>query len=151
MPGQTIEVTALLGGGGIVGAAAFKLAEVWLSKRASAPSKAKDGADLVSAAAAFQIAMNAAAQGVIGDLRANQERLEAEIEDLKRENEQCRQEGEALRQAARQLEQKLDSLMRQLRDPASTRPGGSLASAVIEMADGDVVVRHTAHESGDAT
>lgn len=138
MPGQTFEVTALLGGGGIIGAAALKLGEIWIKNRASAPSKTKDGADLVTAAAAFQVAMNAAAQGVIGDLRANQERLEAEIEDLKRENEQCRQEGEALRQAARQLEQKLDSLMRQLRDPASTRPGGSLASAVIEMADGDI-------------
>lgn len=143
MPGQTFEVTALLGGGGVVGVAALKLAELWLAKRAAAPSKTKDGADLVTAAAAFQIAMNAAAQGVIGDLRANQERLEAEIEDLKRENEQCRQEGESLRQAARQLEQKLDSLMRQLRDLASTRPGGSLSTAVIEMAGGDISVTKT--------
>lgn len=133
------EGLALLASGG-VGAAAFKLVQIFIEKRAGAPSKAKDAADIVAATAAFQLALNAAAQGIVGDLRATVERLEAEIDDLKRENETCRLEGEQLRQNARQLEQKLDSLMRQLKDPQATRAGGSLANAVIEMADGDVKV-----------
>lgn len=136
------EGLALLASGG-VGAAIFKLAQVWVEKRGSAPSKAKDAADIMAATAAFQLALNAAAQGIVGDLRATVDRLEAEIDDLKRENETCRTEGEQLRQNARQLEQKLDSLMRQLRDPQATRAGGSLATAVIELADGDVKVTHT--------
>lgn len=139
-PAPLAEGLTILGVGGGVGALAFKLAQIWLEKRAAKPSTTKDAADLVSAAAAFQIALNDAAKGTVADLIANQERLEAEIENLKRENAECRVEGEALRQAARQLEQKLDSLMRQLRDPQATRPGGSLSGALIEMADGDVKV-----------
>lgn len=130
---------ALLASGG-VGAAVFKLAQVWIEKRSGRPSKAKDSADIVAASAAFQLALNAAAQGIVGDLRSTVDRLEAEVENLKRDHESCQTENEQLRQAARQLEQKLDSLMRQLRDPRSTQRGGSLASAVIEFADDDVKV-----------
>ena len=133
-------LTAIVGGGAGIGAFALKMGQLWMEKRAGRPSKGKDAADLVTAAAAFQVALNAAAEGRIGELVADQARLEAEIENLKQENIQCRAEGEALRQAARQLEQKLDSLMRQLRDPAATRPGGVLSGALIELADGDVKV-----------
>lgn len=133
------EGLAVLTAGGF-GAAAFRLAQLWLEKRASRPSTSKDAADLVSAAAAFQIALNTAAEGRIAELVANQDRLEAEIDNLKHENEQCRAESEALRQTARALEQKIDSLMRQLRDPASTRPGGALSGAVIELSDGDLTI-----------
>ncbi|ADL00707.1 hypothetical protein [Brevundimonas subvibrioides] len=136
------EGLTLVGIGGGVGALAFRVAQIWIEKRAGRPSSTKDAADLVTAAAAFQVALNDAAKGTVADLIANQERLEAEIENLKAENVECRAEGEALRQAARQLEQKLDSLMRQLRDPQATRPGGVLSGALIEMADGDVKVSH---------
>lgn len=130
---------AILASGG-VGAAALKLVQIFMESRRGTPSKAKDAADMVAATAAFQIALNTAAQGIVGDLRATVERLEAEIDNLKHENEQCRIEGEQLRQQARGLEQRIDSLLRQLKDPASTLPGGSLSGAVIELAEGDVKV-----------
>lgn len=136
---NTLEALIGVGGAG-VGAIALKLAQSWLAERAKRPSPSRDAADLVTAAATFQEALNEAAGGVIAGLVANQQRLEAEIEELKRENEQCRTEGEQLRQQSRGLEQRVDSLLRQLRDPASTQPGGSLSGALIEIADGDVKV-----------
>jgi hypothetical protein len=80
-----LEVIGGLGLTGI-GAAILRLAQIYVEKRGSAASPSKDAADLVTAAALFQEAMNAAAQGVVGDLVANQTRLEAEIDNLKRDH-----------------------------------------------------------------
>lgn len=46
------EGLVLLAGGG-VGAAILKLAQIWIEKRGSAPSKAKDSADLMAATAGW--------------------------------------------------------------------------------------------------
>lgn len=138
MPNVESGIAILASGG--VGAAALKLVQIFMEHRRGTPSKAKEAADIMAATAAFQIALNTAAQGIVGDLRATVERLEAEIEDLKHENDRCRIEGEQLRQQARGMEQRIDSLLRQLKDPASTQPGGSLSGAVIELAHGDVTV-----------
>lgn len=109
----TPEVLTGLGGAGL-GAVAFKLASLWLESRKGIPSKAKDTADLIAASAAFQLALNSAAQGIVGDLRSAVERLEAEIEELKRENERCRTEAEALKQADRERGQQFRSLTQML-------------------------------------
>lgn len=108
------ELLTGLGGVGL-GAVAFKLASLWLESRRGAPSRAKDTADLIAASAAFQLALNAAAQGIVGDLRDAVERLEAEIEDLKIENERCRSEAEGLKQADRERAQQFRSLTRMLK------------------------------------
>lgn len=107
------EILTGLGGMGL-GAAAFKLGQLWIESRRGAPSKAKDTADLIAASAAFQLALNNAAQGIVGDLRSAVDRLEAEVEDLKRENERCRAEAESLKQADRERGQQFRSLTQML-------------------------------------
>ena len=107
------EVMTGIGGAGL-GAVAFKLASLWLESRKGVPSKAKDAADLIAASAAFQAAMNSAAQGIVGDLRNAVERLEAEIEILKSENERCRAEAEALKQAGRERDNQFLGLTQML-------------------------------------
>lgn len=107
------EVLTGLGGIGL-GAVAFKLASLWLESRKGVPSKAKDTSDLIAASAAFQLALNNAAQGIVADLRTSVERLEAEVEDLKLENERCREEAAALKQAGRERDQQFRSLTQML-------------------------------------
>lgn len=120
------EILTGLGGVGL-GAVALKLAQSWLESRRGVPSKAKDAADLMAAGAAFQMALNSAAQGIVGDLRSAVERLEAEIDDLKLENERCRAEAEALKQADRERAQQFRSLTQML-----ARKGIDLSAVDIE-------------------
>lgn len=107
------EVLTGLGGIGL-GAVAVRLASLWVESRKGVPSRAKDTADLMAAGAAFQLALNNAAQGIVADLRSAVERLEAEVEDLKIENERCRTEAEALKQADRERGQQFRSLTQML-------------------------------------
>ncbi|HYD45820.1 MAG TPA: hypothetical protein VEA79_11215 [Phenylobacterium sp.] len=92
-------ITALLGGGGVW---------AWLSSRQKSP------AEMVSAAAAFQVALNSQADAFIGKLQTlvrDHERTIADlaqrVRDLEAENEECRGENRQLRQA-------IESLRRQL-------------------------------------
>lgn len=120
------EILTGLGGVGL-GAAALKVAQMYIDSRRGVPSKAKDTADLIAASAAFQLALNNAAQGIVGDLRSAVDRLEAEVEDLKLENERCRAEAEALKAADRERGQQFRSLTQLL-----ARKGIDLTSADIE-------------------
>lgn len=124
-----------LGGAG-VGAIAFRLAQLWIEKRAGAPSKAKDASDLIDATAAFQSALNAAAQGIVGDLRAAVQRLEAEVDDLKIENERCRAESESLKQADRERAQQFRSLTNLLRRKGIDLSAEDLEGSLIHL-EGD--------------
>ena len=130
------EGLTLLGVGGGVGAAVLKLAQIWLEKRGARPSRAKDASDIIAATAAFQLALNAAAEGIVGDLRATVERLEAEVDDLKRENVLCRSEGEVLKQADRERAQQFRSLTNLLRRKGIDLTSGDLEGSLIEL-EGD--------------
>lgn len=129
------DVLTGLGGAGL-GAAVLKLVQIYVEKRATVPSRAKDASDLISATAAFQIALNAAAEGIVSDLRATIERLEADIDDLRVENERCRQESEALKQADRERAQQFGSLTSLLRRKGIDLSAGDIEGSLIEL-EGD--------------
>lgn len=136
----------LTGLGGIgIGATLFKLTSLWIESRKGVPSRAKDTADVVAAAAAFQLALNSAAEGIVGDLRDSVRRLEAEIDDLKIENERCRAESEALKQADRERAQQFRSLTRMLArkgiDLSADDIEGSLI--LLEGDGGEVIMTET--------
>jgi septal ring factor EnvC (AmiA/AmiB activator) len=130
----------LIGGG--VGAGVVGGFWAWLKGRPTGQ------AALIGAAAQLQTALNEAAESRVAELRAEVKEMAEEIAELKRENEQCRAEGEALRGELRQQKQTIDSLMRQLRDPASTLPGGSLEGAVIHLSEGGATVTKPADRRG---
>lgn len=136
MAGLLPELMGALGVGGMLtaGVTGFFL---WRSTR---PSQAKDSADLVTAAAAFQAAMNKAAESMVADLRKEIDALRKRVEELEEENEICRREAEALRQGGRQMEQKIQSLMSVLRQGGVDIPGGGLADTVIELTSETVTV-----------
>lgn len=125
-----------LGAGGWIAAL---VAGFW-AWRASRPSKSKDQADLMTAAAAFQAAMNAAAEKMVSSLREEIDGLRSRIEELEVENDTCRREAESLRQNGRQMEQKIQSLMSVLRVGGLDIPGGSLSDTVIEFTEDTVTV-----------
>lgn len=129
------EGVALLGGGA-AGAALMKLVSVWLEGRAKSPSKTKDASELIAATAAFQTALNLAAQGIVGDLRAAIVRLEAEIDDLKLENEKCRRESEALLQRDRERQQQFSSLTTILRKRGIDLSADGLEGSLIKFEGG---------------
>ncbi|WP_309628218.1 hypothetical protein [Brevundimonas sp.] len=112
-----------------VGAGVLRLAQWWLERQGRVPSKTADAADLVTAAAAFQEALNTAAEGQIGALVAR-------IAAIEKSHTECEARCDQLAGEVRALRQSNDSLIRQLRDPASTQPGGSLDGAVIQLIDG---------------
>lgn len=129
-------VTEFLGAGGWIAAL---VAGFW-AWRASRPSQSKDQADLMTAAAAFQAAMNTAAEKMVESLREEIDGLRTRIEELEQENDTCRREAEALRQNGRQMEQKIQSLMSVLRAGGIDIPGGALADTVIELTSESVTV-----------
>lgn len=142
------DIMSLFGVGGLLTAAVTGFF-LWRSTR---PSRAKDNADLMTGAAAFQAAMNAAAQAVMAELRAEIDALRQRVDELEEENEVCRREAEALRQGGRQMEQKIASLMRVLRQGGIDLPEGPLAGAVVELTDDTVTVltpRRRARRSGE--
>lgn len=131
-----VEIAGYLGAGGL-GAAALKLVDTVVSKRRTPEQKLGDAAD--AAGHLIELALEASGSSVkqlMGELRA----LRAKVDNLERSHAECEARCESLTQDNRQMAQKLDSLLRQLRDPASTQPGGALSGAVIELADGDVTV-----------
>lgn len=136
MPDRVLEIASLLGAGGL-GAAALKLVETMVGRRRTPEQKLGDAAD--AAGHLIELALEASGSSVkqlMGELRA----LRTKVDNLEKSHAECEARCESLTQDNRQMAQKLDSLLRQLKDPASTQPGGALAGAVIEMADGDVTV-----------
>ena len=78
-----------------VGAALFRLAQIWLEKRAAAPSPASDTAAILAATATFQAALNVAADGVV-------ERMKSEIQTLR---DQCGQQAVKIEAQALRIDQ----------------------------------------------
>jgi regulator of replication initiation timing len=133
MPDRVMEVVTALGGAG-VGAGVVGGFWAWLRGRPAGQ------AALISAAAQLQAAVTEAAKAQVESLRTEIEGLHARIGELERENEQCREEGAALRGELRQQRQTIESLVRQLRDPAATLPGGPLEGALIQLTHDEATV-----------
>lgn len=130
---DVLEIAGYLGAGGL-GAAALKLIDTLVSKRRTPEQRLADSAG--AASELIELALRASGSSVeqllseIGELRG-------EITALKASHAECEARCEALTQADRQRQQTFESLMRQLKDPAATAPGGSLQGAIIELAHGD--------------
>jgi len=125
----SVEGINLLIGGG-VGAGLLKMFDTWMAKRRS-PEQA--------AAALIELAMKASGSSVeslLSRLKDTEDRLDA----LAEAHEECEGRCTALQGQVRQQEQRIDSLLRQLRDPGSMRPGGSLSGAIIEVTKDDVLI-----------
>lgn len=136
--GSTVSVLEVLAGM-VGGGALAKLVEAVMKGRT--PKK-----DVMTAVAEAADLLMDGMREDLNVLRGALATQASEIAALKAENVECRAEGEQLRQQARGLEQRLDSLLRQLRDPAATQPGGSLSGALIEMSGGDVTVSRPARK-----
>lgn len=136
-------VVALAGAGGL-GAAGLKLFEAWMAKRRTPEQRIGDAAG--GASELIQLAMQAAGTSVqqllaeVKDLKERMDVLQDSHDACERKNVELSQQVEQLTQLRRQDTQRIDSLLRQLADPAATAPGGSLSGAVIEMAEGTVTV-----------
>lgn len=116
---EALEIvgTGVLGTG--LGAAVLKLAQWWLSQRAQRPSPAKDAADLVNAAAVFQQHLNAAAEGIVAQLREEISQMKTdhaeEIAALKRAHEACEADARRIEGDLNNQRQVTESLARELR------------------------------------
>ncbi len=138
------EIAAGVLGTGALGAAGMKLAEVWLSKRRTPTQQMGDAAG--SAAQLIELALKASGTSVqqllaeVKDLKEEMQVLRSDHEACERKNVELGQQVEALTQQGRQQAQRIDSLLRELSNPRSTQPGGSLSGAVIAMENGGVTV-----------
>lgn len=131
MPGTPTAVDGLnllIGGG--VGAGLLKLFDTWLAK-SRPPEQA--------AAALIELALKASGSSV-EQLLSRLSETEARLDALTAAHEDCEDRCTQLQGQVRNQEQRIDSLLRQLRDPASMQPGGSLAGALIEVTKDDIVV-----------
>ncbi len=112
------DAVAILGAGGL-GAAALKLTQWWLEKRAQRPSVSKDAADLVNAAAVFQSHLNAAAEGIVGQLREEIAQMKKdharEIAELRQKHAACEADSVRIEGELSQQRQITESLARELR------------------------------------
>ena len=140
MPDRILEITTALGGAG-VGEGLVGGFWAWLRGRPAGH------AALITAAAQLSKAVTEAAEAQVSSLRRDVEELHRRIGELEHENEQCRREGEALRQEGeamrgelRNQRQTIESLVRQLRDPAATLPGGLLEGALIRLENDEASV-----------
>jgi hypothetical protein len=138
------NIAGELGAGGVgavIGAAFLKLAEVWLNKRRTPEELA----------AAVMLAAEAHMGGMRHDFDALREELRKakadhaeEIAELKREHAEreaaCDARLDELQGQLRDSRQEVQSLVRQLRDPRSTAPGGPLRNAIIELDQGEARV-----------
>jgi hypothetical protein len=142
-PALLETVVALAGAGGL-GAAGLKLFETLVAKRRSPEQRIGDAA--AGASQLIELAMKGAGTSVqqlmaqVEDLNQRMDVLQDSHDACERKNVELSQQVEQLTQLRRQDTQRIDSLLRQLADPAATAPGGSLSGAVIEMAEGTVTV-----------
>lgn len=141
---QAANIASELGAGGVgavIGAAFLKLAEVYLNKRRTPEELA---AAVLGAAQAHMGGMRADFDALRDELRLTKEAHAKEIAELKREAAEekasCDAKLEAVTGQLREAQQQFDSLVRQLRDPASTRPGGVLHASFIELNQGEARV-----------
>lgn len=142
---QILGGSMLVGGGGALGVAVGKMVEAFM--RGRTPKK-----DVMTAVAA---AAEQLMDGMRQDLDALRRELAAqkaahskEIEALRSDHAEreaaCDRRLDELAGQLRQSRQEVASLLRQLRDPASTEPGGALEGAVIQLrAGGATVVSNT--------
>lgn len=121
-------LTALAAGAGYAG----RLIETIIKGR---PSKK----DLLTAAGEM-------AQGLMDGMREDLDALRAEVRAIKASHAECEARCEMLSGEVRSLRQSNDSLIRQLRDPSSTAPGGPLEGAVIQLSGGAAEVVSTKAE-----
>lgn len=141
MGGQIATELSAGGVGAIVGAAFLKLAEVWLSKRRTPEELA---AAVVAASEAHMTGMRQDFDRLREELSRQKDAHAREIAELKREHAEreaaCDRRLDELQGQLRESRQEVASLLRQLRDPAATAPGGPLHGAVIALADGEARV-----------
>lgn len=133
--GDVLTATGSGGAGVLLGVAALKFVEALLARRRTPEQKLGDAAG--AASELIELALKASGTSVqqlleeVGGLRTR-------VHELESSHAACEKRCEALTGDLRQANQKIDSLVRQLQDPAATGPGGALAGAVIELAAGDV-------------
>ncbi|MFN3353032.1 MAG: hypothetical protein ACK4Z5_05435 [Brevundimonas sp.] len=141
MPGGVASELGAGGVGAIVGAGFLKLAEVWLSKRRTPEELA---AAVFAASRDHMNGMRQDFEALREELRLQKETHAREIAELKREAAEekaaCDRRLSEVQGQLRQAQQQIGSLVRQLRDPSATAPGGPLEGAVIELVDGEARV-----------
>lgn len=126
-----IENGGLVALGSALGAGVMKLAGLWLEKR---PTRA----DLLTAAQdAARDLMDGMRQDLDGLRKVVRDQTD-QIDNLRRAHGECESRCLELTGQVRGQAQRIDSLLRQLSDPASTGPDGALRGALIEI-DGEAV------------
>lgn len=134
---EILSGAGLTGTGALLGAAALKFVEAQLARRRTPEQKLGDAAS--AASDLIRLALDASGTSVQQVLKAQQD-LEKRLHQLEESHAACEARCEDLTGELRQANQKIDSLMRQLRDPRSTGPGGALEGAVFELKGGEVLV-----------
>lgn len=113
---------------------------VWTFLSARSTAQAKAPADLTTAQAAFQLALNAQAETFMQRIQGDRDSLQIRVDDLSKrilsleqENAQCRSEND-------QMGQRIESLEAHLRRKGIDIPSGSRMRGLTVMEDGKTTV-----------
>lgn len=119
--------------------------DAWLKTRRTPEQKAADAAGLdaqsVKIAGGLMHGMREDLDALRDEMREMKDQHRREMDAARNREDACERRCDALAGELRQARQEMSSLIRQLRDPSSTAPGGVLEGAVIQLTSGraDVV------------
>lgn len=145
----------LVAAGGAVAVALLKTVEGVLARRQTPQQKEQTDTKTVAEAVAEAVPalseawsqMNAGMREDFDDLRRAQKADRIELAALRQSHGACEQRCEALTQLGRKRDQLVESLIRQLADPAATQPGGSLYGVIVELREGGALILPDKSES----
>lgn len=146
MPATYFTEAVLVAAAGALGVLGREVVGLWKGRPSAADRKKTESEAAQNAAGAaadlIELAMKASGHSVerllsqIDDLERTVQELKDSHAECERKAQEQGREIEQLRAARREDRQMIDSLLRQLKDPNATLPGGALAGAVIELAGG---------------
>lgn len=140
MPEGLAGDAGLVAAGGTVAVALMKVVEGVLARRQTPQQKDQTDTKTVAEAVAEAVpALSEAWRQMNDGMRSDFDALRAHVDRLTAKHDECEARCDRLNGVVREQEQRIDSLLRQLRDPASTAPGGPLRAVVVELSGGDAL------------